>query len=270
LIHTSVDNFVFEVLLPFLLGLYIVLHDQCSLLVRICTIWCKNLLLLILIDCRSASRHRRQILFRSHLHRFNLLLLRLLLILVHVTPIVLMGQLRLYKIHLWSELCSLFELVLLPHIHSRLVHFLRGDPTLNIDLFLWISIMKRTLDISFVIVLFPPRRAKGCIYESVIIVRIHQGWKMVRMNHRPSLILDILLESHRRELLHVIWISSLVTWSSVSLIVSFLSLAIVKAFSILSQLHNHLLLFIMDIVWLLRILLISFRNMWNLRGMVWC
>ena len=72
-----------------------------------------------MVHGRSASRHRRQILLRSHFDRLDLLLLSLLL--VHGAIVALVRQLGLNKIHLRPKLRSLLEL-LLTHVHPCFVH----------------------------------------------------------------------------------------------------------------------------------------------------
>ena len=76
--------------------------------------------MILVVHGRRSSRHRRQILFRSHFNRLNLLLLRLLL--VHITAVALVRQLRLDEVHLGTKLSRLLELIL-ANGHPRFVHF---------------------------------------------------------------------------------------------------------------------------------------------------
>ena len=67
----------------------------------------------------------------------------------------------------------MLELVLLSHIHSRLVHFLWRDPLLNIiHLLFGIPVMERALNIRFVVVLLSPRRSKSGVNKCIVVVRV--------------------------------------------------------------------------------------------------
>lgn len=96
-----------------------------------------------MVHGRSASGHRRQILFRSHFNRLYLLLLSLLL--VHGAVIALVRQLGLNKIHLRPELRGLLELVL---AHSCFVHlYLHVILVVRVNLLLRVPVVQRLLHI---------------------------------------------------------------------------------------------------------------------------
>ena len=94
-----------------------------------------------MVHGRSASRHRRQILLRSHFNRLDLLLLSLLL--VHGAIVALVRQLGLNKVHLRPELRGLLEL-LLAHVHPCFVHLdLHVILVVRVNLLLRVPVVQR-------------------------------------------------------------------------------------------------------------------------------